>query len=141
MTKDVLLSIQGLQMIDGDENPVELMIPAEYYLKNDKHYVLYEETVPDMPAGTVKNIIKISGRQVDIMKKGAINAQLIFADQKKMQTCYSTPLGDLLVGIHTHQIQIDEADGRMDVAIEYLLEINGQDVAECAIHILIQAIK
>ena len=41
MTKDVLLKISGLHVdVDSDE-PVELITAADYFMKNDKHYILY----------------------------------------------------------------------------------------------------
>ena len=47
MTKDVLLSLRGLQFdavsMDGDK--IETILPAEYYKRNDSHYVIYDEAV------------------------------------------------------------------------------------------------
>ena len=44
MVKDVLLSVQGLQMSPEDgSDTVELITSGEYYYRNDKHYLLYEE--------------------------------------------------------------------------------------------------
>ena len=49
MTKDVLLSISGLHQdvtgieAQGDEpgsEPIEVIVPASYYEKNGKHYVI-----------------------------------------------------------------------------------------------------
>ena len=49
MTKEVLLTISGLHydsLPDEDENePIEVITPATYYLKNVKHYVIYDEMV------------------------------------------------------------------------------------------------
>lgn len=54
MTKDVLLSISGLHQdvtgieAQGDEpgsEPIEVIVPASYYEKNGKHYVIYDELV------------------------------------------------------------------------------------------------
>ena len=53
MTKEVLLTISGLHyettgLVDEDENenePIEVITPATYYLKNGKHYVVYDEVV------------------------------------------------------------------------------------------------
>lgn len=53
MTKDVLISISGLHFdMEGDNGngePVEIITPASYYLKNGKHYVLYDEVVEEFP--------------------------------------------------------------------------------------------
>ena len=43
MTKDVLISISGLQMDVLEEEkeyePIEVVAPANYFLKNGKHYI------------------------------------------------------------------------------------------------------
>ena len=44
MTKDVIVSISGLQMpAEGEAEPVEVITVGDYYQKNGKHYVLYED--------------------------------------------------------------------------------------------------
>lgn len=67
MTKDVLLSISGLHQdvtgieAQGDEpgsEPIEVIVPASYYEKNGKHYVIYDELVEGIP-GTIKNKVRI----------------------------------------------------------------------------------
>ena len=49
MTKDVLIIISGLHFGTEEENgegePVAIITPAVYYLKNDRHYVLYDEVM------------------------------------------------------------------------------------------------
>ena len=45
MTKEVLLTLQGLQFDQREENAdkIEMVMVGDYYKKNDKHYVIYEE--------------------------------------------------------------------------------------------------
>ena len=43
MTKEVLLSIAGNQMLDAEHDSIELVTVADYYKRNGHHYVLYEE--------------------------------------------------------------------------------------------------
>ena len=49
MTKNVLVSIVGMHYgVDdesGDSEPLEVITPATYYFKNNKHYILYEEVL------------------------------------------------------------------------------------------------
>ena len=91
MTKDVLVSISGLQSeISGDESeenaPLEVVTPASYFLKNGKHYVLFDEFVEGTP-GVTKNKIKISGNDcVEIIKTGITNAHMVFERKKKNVT-------------------------------------------------------
>ena len=47
MTKDVILTISGLHDTDGESDaPIETMTPAQYYMKNGKHYIVYDEEYP-----------------------------------------------------------------------------------------------
>ena len=70
MTKDVLVTINGIHTMDEEDNDVEMVVRGDYYQKNGKHYILYEEVLEGMEE-TVKNVIKISDSSMDIIKKGA----------------------------------------------------------------------
>ena len=67
MTKDVLITISGIQMIDEEDSDVEMIVRGDYYQKNGKHYILYEEMMEGF-TGKVKNVIKISPSGMDIIK-------------------------------------------------------------------------
>ena len=73
MTKDVLITISGVQMLDDDDEDVEMVTRGDYYQKNGKHYIMYDEQMEGFE-GTVKNIIKVSPDSVDIIKKGITSA-------------------------------------------------------------------
>ena len=69
MTKDVLITIRGVHTMDEEDNDVEMIVRGDYYQKNGKHYVLYEELLEGFKE-PVKNIIKITPTSMDITKKG-----------------------------------------------------------------------
>ena len=46
MTKDVLLSIKGLQIGENEQNDtIEVISPGDYYFRNGKHFFMYEEVM------------------------------------------------------------------------------------------------
>ena len=55
MDKEVLIHVKGLHMIDsqGEEEPVEIIVPGEYYFRNGSHYLRYEEIVEDSRKPTI----------------------------------------------------------------------------------------
>ena len=57
MTKDVLITIRGVHTMDEEDNDVEMIVRGDYYQKNGKHYVLYEELLEGFKE-PVKNIIR-----------------------------------------------------------------------------------
>ena len=64
MNKEVIINISGLQLDAGTEEPIELMTTGDYYLKNGKHYVIYDELTDD--SQVVKNRLKISPKVVEL---------------------------------------------------------------------------
>ena len=68
MTKDVLITIRGVHTVDEEDNDVEMIVRGDYYQKNGKHYVLYEELIEGFKE-PVKNIIKITPTSMDITEK------------------------------------------------------------------------
>ena len=107
MKKDVLITISGIHMMDDEDSDVEMIVRGDYYYKNGKHYILYDEVVEGLE-GTIRNVIKVSPTGMDIIKRGAANTHMQFEKDKKNLSCYVTPMGDLMVGVQASRIQIDE---------------------------------
>lgn len=145
MTKDVLLSISGLHYetvdaVGADENePIRVITPATYYYKNNKHYVIYDEVVEGMP-GMIKNKVRIANDKLEIMKSGLSNTHMIFEKDKINITQYETPYGDLVVGTHTKDMQLDVTDEKIDVHVNYALDVNSEKIADCNIVMNIKAL-
>lgn len=139
MTKDVILSIKGLQNpIDGEEDECVVITAGNYYNKNGKHYILYQESTEGMREST-KNTVKFQDNMLEVTKKGEYNVHMVFEENKKNYTYYGTPFGNLLVGIATRKINIDELQGKIEVSVDYELEVNYEHVADCVIHMDIQS--
>lgn len=133
MTKEVVLAIRGLQMAPTDEaDTIEMIAPGEYYYRNDKHYVLYDEVVEGQSEVT-KNIVKFKDDYMEITKKGASSVHMIFEKNKKNVTYYYTPYGSLLIGIDAHNVAVEEQEDYIHINVDYALEINCEHVANCKI--------
>lgn len=139
MKKDVLISIAGLHYgvyeDSGESEPIEIITPASYYLKNGKHYIIYDEVVEGVP-GTVKNTVKITGDTLfEISKSGLANTRMVFEKNKINMTNYQTPFGEMLVGIHTKEMQVDVQEDHIDVNISYALDVNHEPLSDCHIKV------
>ena len=116
-------------MLDDDDEDVEMVTRGDYYQKNGKHYIMYDEQMEGFE-GTVKNIIK----------KGITSAHMQFEKNKKNLSCYNTPLGDLVIGIQANRIRIDEEEDCLKINVEYSLDINYQHASDCNIMLDIQSV-
>ncbi len=135
MTKDVLLKVRGLQFNgDPEAEKVETITPAQYYLKNGGHYILYDEIAEGLEENT-RNVIRIKDHELNIMKRGVINAEMLFTENRKNLTSYGTPYGSIMVGIDTNHMDVTEEEDLLRVHIDYALELNHEHFADCKLDI------
>ena len=111
---------------------MEVITTGDYYKKNGKHYVLYDEVMEGFE-GSTHNIIKITDDYLDITKKGVSNVHMIFEKNKKNVSYYYTPFGSILIGIDAKSVDINETDENIDIQVKYNLEVNYEHLADCSI--------
>lgn len=138
MTKDVLITIRGVHTLDHEDNDVEMIVRGDYYQKNGKHYILYEEILEGAEE-RVKNVIKISTSSMDIIKKGVTNSRMLFEKNKKNLSCYSTPVGNLVIGIQANHFYVEEQENSIKVNVDYSLDINYEHMSDCRICVDVQS--
>ena len=139
MTKDVLITVSGLQFEMQEDEAVEVISRGEYYFKNGKHFLVYDEPVGDEDENS-KCIIKISEHAVEVSKKGAINVHMLFEKDVSNMTYYTTPLGDILIEITTHEIVWEETEDSMYLRLTYGLDMNYQHISECELTVKVQGV-
>ena len=139
MTKEVLVTIRGLQAgPDSDGEPIEMITTGEYFYKNNKHYILYEEVMEGETA-TNKNRIKIAPGYMELTKSGLVSVHMMFEENHKNVTHYTTPYGTLLMGIDAKKVEICETENEIDIDVNYALELNEEHAADCDIHITVRS--
>lgn len=135
MTKQVLLSLKGLQYeVSNDSQEIETITPAEYYHRDGNHYILFDEVKADFP-DPIKNRIKFRDDYLEVTKKGAINVNMVFEEKKKNITNYSTPFGEIIVGVDTGKVKMTEEEKRILVQVDYRLDVNYMHLADCKISV------
>ena len=136
MEKEVLIHVKGLHMLDTQdgEEPIEIVVPGEYYFRNGSHYLRYEELLEDQGDSTI-NYIKISPRGMEVRKKGVVNTHMVFEQGKRNMALYTTPFGTLEMGISATSLELQESDGRIDMKVNYSLDMNQEHVADCCLDI------
>lgn len=139
MTKDVIITICGLQAgPDMDGEPIEMITTGEYFYKNGKHYILYEEVV-EGEGHVTKNRLKVGEDYMELTKKGVVSVHMVFEKDKKNLTHYYTPYGSLMIGIDAKSVDIKETENEIAIEVAYALELNQEHAADCNIKINIKA--
>ena len=122
MTKDIILTISGLHKTNGEaDEPVEIMSPGQYYFKNGKHYVLFEEMMEGVD-GVVKSTLKFTEEKVELLRNGAATTRMIFQKQQEHMVVYQTPMGPLSISLYTDDIISELNEEQMNLEIHYSLK-------------------
>ena len=145
MTKDVLVSISGkhadvmMEAVPGGDEAIEVVTPGSYYFQNGKHYIIYNELL-EGSADVVTNKIKITGEDsLEIMKTGLSNTHMVFERNKKNLSYYKTPYGQMLVAVTTKSMDIEVEEDTINVAVDYVLDVNHEPMADCKIRINVRS--
>ena len=134
MDENVVIKISGLQIVENTGDNVEVIAKGKHYLKKDKHYLLYEEYENDENTKT-SNMIKFNNDIVEITRKGQVDGKLIFQENQKKQSLYSTPMGDLLIEVLTKEIEVIDDDDDVNLKIKYQIHVDGNKVSDNEIDI------
>ena len=118
MTKEVLVRIAGLHfdlkengetdLQEAEDEKIEIVVPGQYFLKNGKHYIMYEE-IEESGLGVTKNTLKV--------------------------TSYKTPYGQMQIGTDTKELTIISEEEKIRIFVRYTLEAEDEAVAESRIRI------
>ncbi len=138
MTKEVLVTISGLQWgTDMDEENIETVVEAEYFKKQDSHYLLYEE-YPEGFSKPSKNRIKFKEKLLELNRQGLLNTHMIFEENRKHMTDYATPYGNFLLGIDTGKVLVEEREDCIRVTAEYKIEIGDEPISTNKIELCVR---
>ncbi|MFP4697790.1 MAG: DUF1934 domain-containing protein [Eubacteriales bacterium] len=136
-TKDVIVSVKGIQKDFVENDSVEVITTGQLYKKNSKYYINYVDSDLFIKSET-KTTIKIAKDKIDIIRFGGSNTHMIFETNKKHMTHYDTPFGALLIGVITKNISFKEKDNSLELKVNYQLEINNGFVGENSFEVKVQ---
>ncbi len=139
MTKQVLITISGLQLMGGETGrPVEVVTAGEYYQKNGKHYLFYEEAV-EGSREHIENRLKIGEGSLEVTKKGLIRTHMVFEKGRKTRTSYETPFGGIEMEFATSKVLLQESEESMDLQVCYSMEMDNVFLADCSIRVNVKS--
>lgn len=136
MTKDVMISIRGLQFPEntpGDD--IETLQQGEYFFRSGSHFLLFDEYIEGFRE-PVKTVLRFKNKELSLTRRGLLNVQMLFEEGKKNLSQYRTPYGMMMIGLETSRVDFFEKEGKLRLEVDYALEANYQYVADCRIVIV-----
>ena len=124
MEENVIISIKGSQLYEGQDPDVTELVTAGTLRREQEGYTIaYQETELTGLEGTLTTF-QIERGRITLLRMGSVNSEMVFEVGRKHLSMYETPYGALAVGIETRRLKntVDEAGG--DLEIDYAIEID-----------------
>ena len=139
MNREVELVLSGLHDTEGtsDKDAVKTVQTAQYFKRTDSHYLLYEENMEGFD-GACKSRIKFRDNLLELTRQGGVEMHMIFEENKRHVVPYNTPYGQLMLGIETRRVQVEEQEDQIRVTVEYTLDQEGEPFSESCLKLHIR---
>lgn len=139
MTKDVMISIRGLQFMENhQEDDIETVQQGEYFFRNGSHFLIFDEYMEGFRE-PVKNVLRFRENELTLTKRGLLHVQMIFAAGKKNLSSYRTPYGTIMIGLDTDRVACRVTEQELKLEVDYVLEADYRYVADCHITVAAKA--
>lgn len=119
--KEAVISIKGTQFVDGQSDATELSVVGTLK-KTDKGFVIEYDDYESVTGG--KTVIALGDGALLMTRYGDITTEMYFKEGERSNSEYSTPYGNMTVGIYTVQLAYAEGENAMTVLLEYNIDFN-----------------
>jgi uncharacterized beta-barrel protein YwiB (DUF1934 family) len=124
--KKVWLSISGTIKDEEDKETLEFLTEGDLYKDNNRSCVTYAESEVSGMEGTTTTVC-VDDQKVSVIRLGTTNSIMEFESGKRNLTWYSTPYGDVTMGIFTKDVFVNYNEDKepTKVSVDYNIEIEG----------------
>lgn len=139
MQENYIISVIGIQEIDGEKDKIEVITTGEYIEKNGHRYIKYKEYDNDNPGVVTDTLVKIeSDSKVTIIRYGEHQSRLILEKGVRHQCHYHTPMGDLMMGVYTSRVNNKLSRNGGEITVKYQLDFFADLVSDNEFHITVK---
>ncbi len=136
MQDNYIITVTGIQEVDGEKDKIEVITTGEYVSKNGHRYIKYKEYDNDNPNVSIDAVVKVENdNKVSIIRYGERQSRLILEKDVRHQCHYRTVMGDILMGVYTSRVEHNLTDDGGDIKVKYQLDFFADVVSDNEIHI------
>ena len=82
--------------------------------------------------------IKFRDHLLELTRQGTSEVHMIFEENQRHMIPYNTPYGQLMLGIETGRVLVEEQEDQIHVTVEYTLDHEGEPLSESCLKIHIR---
>jgi len=117
MIKDVIINIEGVQGIDDQTDTIEFTTEGKFGFKDGKYFLSYDEGQMMENASIKTKIFINSSDSLVLQRSGTITSRMEIEKGRRNSCFYSTPAGDLCIGIYGEKLDVNlnDSGGRLEM--------------------------
>ncbi len=137
MEKKYLITVKDIHETEEEKYSSELSVLGSFTTENGTCAVTYTETDPTLDG--CETTVKFFGEnKVEVTRTGTYGTALILESGRRHTCLYSTPFGDLSVGIFTHFIKTSFTEKGGEASFCYTLNFGGGEETKNTLSLLIR---
>ena len=129
MKKEVSITIDSTQIVDGESDKTELFTVGTMELCDNGYRLCYDESGATGFEGS-HVAVRVTADSVVVERTGKAVSTLIIERGKKHHCQYGTEFGDFLIGVNTDEVRNDLSEKGGEVYLKYTLDINSSLMSE-----------
>lgn len=133
----VMITVTGTQHVDGQTDTVELTTGALMREEADGFTLCYKETAATGMEGTLTTL-RMQKDMVTLERSGTAAGLLVLEHKKRHVCSYSTPVGNLMLGVFTDRMHQDLQLGSGTLDVSYTLDVGGSMMSRQDLHVTVQ---
>ncbi|MBQ3052889.1 MAG: DUF1934 domain-containing protein [Clostridia bacterium] len=138
MIKDVIIDIKGYQGIDDQRDTIEFTTDGRFGIKENEYYISYDEGQMFGDGTKVKTSLYIKPDSVVLQRSGDIQSRMVIEKGNRNTCFYSTPHGNLVLGIFGNKLDIDLSEKGGKIKLGYNIDSDLKLVSKNVVNISIR---
>ena len=124
MKDNYIITVVGKQTVDDESDKIEVITEGELREENGKITITYPEYPEDDPAKKTDTTVILDKGILSIERTGEMSSHLILEQGVRHECLYSTPVGQMFIGIFTDSISADINEHGGEINAAYQLDFN-----------------
>ena len=135
MTK-AIIKITDRHISDGEDFSCELTTSGEFEITENGCSVVYTETDEELE-NCVTALIVEGSKKISMTRSGKYNTEMIIEKDRRHSCYYSTPYGELLMGIYAQKIENNVGENGGTLNFSYTIDINNTPASEIELSVTV----
>lgn len=124
---NILLSVRGSHVEDGEEDTLELLTEGRLIKEDEKYTIEYDESELSGMENTSTRVT-VDGDRVYLQRTGMLQTEFVFTKSQRYEAVYDTPFGAMQMAVTPTQIKSDVSSEKGRIDLEYVVQVGEQSM-------------